>query len=745
MALTVCIVTALFVYREYSVDNFYSDSGNIYRLVDLKNNSVEIDRTVATSLKEKFSEIENAAPLYYLKDGDYRAFLIDPTTHNAIRLNSTISTTNDFFGLANLKSIVSKVSKPFFDNRSIVLSRSTALKLFGKTDVLGQSVQIENIVFPVSAVVEDLPVNSSLDADVYVNTDHPDYGIGSTCSNGVCFLRRNILISVTHGTEISSLVKKLNLNFPENKSNTTTVNLQPLRSIYFSPVYEGSPNMSGNRKMILLLISIATLVLMMSVFNYLNFSISKQFSTLKDSGVKIANGAGVGHIRSYYITEISLTVLVALMLALLLAKITLPFSEVLLNEKLNFKWMFNGHLFAPFLFIIALVIISASLASFSYISKLAPQALFIKNHIMLGGTSVKRIFTVSQLTFSIILVTCLFFINKQLSYVKGADIGFNKELLLRIDIPWVYKNYEILKAEYAKLPFVQDLSLTSHSPGSGWSKNGLKSKSGKRIEVNTINIDKDFLKTFGINVVDGREIEDADLNHCCLISKSAFSALEWDNFTDKKFNGLKVIGVVNDININSLHTGVSPVAFQYTNDYYSSINLRLVAGNTGRQIEELQKVWGKLLPYEPMTFEFYDEYFNSLYKKEDRQAETLSVFSLIAFIITCLGLLGQIIQTTQRRIKEIGIRKINGATMAEIMTMLNWEYMIEVLIAMALATPIVFYSIRLWLNNFAYKTDLNWFVLVVSGLIALGVTLLTVSLQSWRAATRNPVEALRYE
>jgi putative ABC transport system permease protein len=503
--------------------------------------------------------------------------------------------------------------------------------------------------------------------------------------------------------------------------------------------------MTGTREMILLLISIATLVLMMSIFNYLNFSISKQLTTLKDSGIKIANGAGVGHIRSYYITEVSLTVIVALTLALLLTKITLPFSEVLLNEKLNFKWMFNVHLFIPFLFIIALVIISASLVSFSYTSRLAPQALFKNTHITLGGTPVKRLFTVGQLTVSIILVTCLFFINKQLSFVKGADIGFNREQLLRIDIPWVFKNYEILKAEYAKLPFVQDLCLTSHSPGAGWSKNGLKTKSGKRIEVNTINIDKDFLKTFGINVVEGREIEDADLNYSCLISKSTYSTLEWEDFTDKKFNGLKVVGVVNDININSLHTGIVPVAFQYTNDYYSAINLRLVPGNTGKQMEQLKKIWGKLLPYEPMTFEFYDEYFNSLYKKEDRQAKTLSVFSLIAFIITCLGLLGQIMQTTQRRIKEIGIRKINGATVTEIMTMLNWEYMIEVLIALALATPIVFYSIRLWLNNFAYKTDLSWFILVVSGLLALGVTLFTVSLQSWRAATKNPVEALRYE
>jgi putative ABC transport system permease protein len=745
VALTVCIVTALYIYHEYSMDDFYNDTPDIYRLVDVKNNSVEIDRNVASSLKEKFPEIKMAVPLYNFKSEDFNIFLKDPLRHNAIKLKNTISTTNDFFSLANVKTIVSKSGEPIADNKSIVLSRETALKLFGKTEIIGESVQIDNNVFPVSAVVENLPPNSSLDADVYISTDHPDYSLGSTCSNGVCFLRRNILISVANSNEISSLIKKMNLNFPVNKSNTTTVDLQPLRSIYFSPVYEGSPNKAGNVKMILLLVSVAVLVLIMSIINYLNFSISKQLITLKDSGIKIANGAGVRHIREYYAMEVGLTILISFAMALLIAKTTLPFFQSLINEKLNFSWIINPHLLIPFAAIILLVVVTASLATLSFTSNLSPNLLFKKVYTSHEGMSIKRIFTVVQLTVSMGLITSLFFINKQLSYVKGADIGFKKEQLLRIDIPWAYKDYVALKTEYAKLPFVSDLCLTSHSPGAGWSKNGIVTKSEKRVEVNTINIDDDFLKTFRMIIIAGRGIEPSDLNYGCLISSSTYKALEWDNIDDKKFNGLKVLGIVNDININSLHSGIVPIAFQYTDDYYSAINLRLQTGITGQQMKEIEKVWKELLPYDPMTFAFYDEYFNSLYKKEDRQSQALAVFTVIAFIITCLGMLGQIMQTSQRRVKEIGIRKINGATVSEIITLLNRDYMIEVIIAILVATPIIYFSVRIWLNNFAYKTDLSWYVFAAAGLLSFLITILTVTWQSWRAATRNPVEALRYE
>lgn len=745
VALAVCIIVSLFLYREYSVDSFYRNADSVYRLVDLKNNSVEIDRTVASTLKELYPEIEYAVPLFYFHAGEFRIFLKHPLEHSAVKLNGIISTTNDFFRLSNLKTIEAQSEEPFSNIKSVVLSKSVAIKLFGKTDILGELVKLNNADLFVSAVVEDIPINSSLKSDIYVHTDNPEYKIGSTCSNGNCFLRRNIMLSLSPGTDVGGLIKKMSGHFPENKTHTSEITLQPLRSIYFAPVYKGNSNETGNTRIILVILTIAVLTLLMSIVNYLNFSISKQLTTLKDSGVKITNGAGIGHLRIYYITEVGLVVFISLLSALLISWLVLPYSEFLFNEELNFNWLFGFRLLLPMLAVLLLVIITASLASVTFISRLTPQVLMNRVSVRVGKLPLRKLLTIGQLAVSVVLVTCLMFINKQLKYVKTADVGFNKEMLLRIDIPWGFKSYENIKSVYSTLPFVSDICLTSHTPGAGWSKNGGKTESGKHIEVNTVNIDDNFLKTFGLKILNGRDMMNSDLNNACFVSQSTVKQMEWENIEGKEFNGYQVIGVVNDINMNSLHTDIVPVAYFYTKDYFSAINLKLLPANKALQMEQIKRLWKGVLPDEPMTFGFYDEYYNSLYQKEDRQAQALTAFSIIAVIITCLGILGQIMQTSERRIKEIGIRKINGASIPEVMTLLNREFILAVFAAVIPAIPIAWFSMHHWLQNFAYKTELSWWVFALAGLLALGIALLTVSWQSWKAATRNPVEALRYE
>ena len=745
VALSVCIIISLFLYREFSVDSFYRNAENVYRLVDTENNSVEIDRTIAIGLPEQFPEIEAAVPVYYSSIDDYRMFVKHPSSHASVKLSGIISTTSRFFRMANLNVITGQSMEPFSDNKSVVFSRSLAMKLFGKTDVLGEKIILGNMSFTVSAVVEDMPSNSSINADFYIHTDTPDYRMGTTCNDGECFLRRNIWLSLIPGTNPEKLVEKMNGHLPENKTNTRLVTLQPLQSVYFKPVYDDNTNATGNLKMVFIIITIAALTLLMSVFNYLNFSVSKQLSTLKDSGVRVANGAGTGHLRSYYITEVGLTVFISLLAALLISWLVLPYSEMLFNEKLSYGWLFRSRLFLPSFAILVFVVVTASLAPVTFISRITPQALFTKSAIPVRKYSVRQLLTIGQLTVSVILITCLMFIDRQLKYVKTADVGFNKELLLRIDVPLAYKSYENLRSVFGALPFVKELSLTSHTPGSSWSKNITKSESGQRVEVNTINIDDNFLKTFGLKIVEGRDLLNSDIDNGCFVTQTTVKQLEWDGIEGKKFSGRNVLGVVNDININSMHTAIVPVAFLYSKHFFNALNLRLVPGNTGQQMKQIRKIWNDLLPDEPMAFAFYDNYYNSLYLKEDRQAQALTAFSIIALIITCLGLLGQIMQTSERRVKEIGVRKINGAKISEILTMLNKDFVKWVILAFVIASPIAYYAMNKWLENFAYKTELSWWIFALAGALALGIALLTVSFQSYKAASRNPVEALRYE
>ena len=263
--------------------------------------------------------------------------------------------------------------------------------------------------------------------------------------------------------------------------------------------------------------------------------------------------------------------------------------------------------------------------------------------------------------------------------------------------------------------------------------------------INSMRIDEDFIGTFQMKVLEGRDVMETDINKGVLITETTMKQLGWDDFQGRKLFGVNVLGVVNEFQYNSMHTIIGPVAFIYSDRYYSALNIRLMPGNFGEQVAQMRKAWSQLGIEQPLQFQFYNEYFNLLYKKEDREAKALVVFSIIAFIITCLGLLAQIMQITERRVKEIGIRKINGASIGEVMKMLNKEFVIAVLASFIIATPIAYYVVSSWLQGFAYKTGLSWWIFALSGFIALVITLFTVSWQSWRAASRNPVEALRYE
>ncbi|HKJ41973.1 MAG TPA: FtsX-like permease family protein, partial [Sunxiuqinia sp.] len=255
----------------------------------------------------------------------------------------------------------------------------------------------------------------------------------------------------------------------------------------------------------------------------------------------------------------------------------------------------------------------------------------------------------------------------------------------------------------------------------------------------------------GIHLLSGRNFMTGDKGQACLMNKAAIKRFGWDNpegriYKNGREEGYRVVGVVNNFNVRSLHSAMAPVALLYEPDHqFSTLSLRLIAGNIGQQMKQMRKVWESFLPNDPMEFTFYNDQFQSMYLKEDRLAKSISFFTLIAIVLTSMGILGQIFLISINRTKEIGIRKVNGAKISEILTMLNKDFVKWVIIAFVIATPIAYYAMTKWLENFAYKTTLSWWIFALAGALAMGIALLTVSWQSWRAATRNPVEALRYE
>ncbi len=236
------------------------------------------------------------------------------------------------------------------------------------------------------------------------------------------------------------------------------------------------------------------------------------------------------------------------------------------------------------------------------------------------------------------------------------------------------------------------------------------------------------------------------MNKSCLINEEALKQYGWDSFEGKKDGGLDVVGIIKDFKFESFYQPVEPLALLLTEtNNWNILSVRLSPGNLGQQIDQIKKIWKSLSPFESMNFAFYDDFFQSMYGKEEKLASSISFFSFIAIALTCMGILGQIFMICLSRVKEIGIRKVNGARVLEILTILNKDFIKWVAISFVVATPVAYYAMNKWLETFAYKTALSWWIFFLAGLLALGIILLTVSWQSWKTARKNPVEALRYE
>jgi len=738
---TVCLIIALYVYRENSVNSFFPEAERTFRLKDADENETYFDLAIFPIIKEEYPEIEKAMSMCYSDDRE------SPTTvkigDKYLDVYEMICTTDDFFEFTGIDILVSSSDKPFADKNSIILSKSAAIKLFGHYDVVGEPVTLFDLDLVVGAIAEDIPSNATFGADIYLHDDTEEFSVVND-ENGR-YLTREFFLTVRKGTDVEALAKKMNANFPENRTDIASVLLQPVKSIYFSELDASESHKLGNRKILWIFTTIALLTLFMSLFNYVNYNISKQLQMLKQMGIRMAAGAGKAQIFRYYLVEIGLSILIALVFAILFTGMALPFAEQLLQVKLDILWLLKPSVLAVSVLVLILVILLSAWFPVSLIWRSKITLLLSKSHKRIKASSLSKIMTVAQLVISIVLLSSLLLINKQLYFVKTANYGFKTEQLLRIDLPEDYENYSVVKESFSKLPFITDLSLTTHSPGAGWSRNAVEDAEGNKLMINTMQVDADFITTFQIDVLQGRSGTEADIGKSVLITETALKLLGWDDFGGRKLLGLNVIGVANEFQYNSMHSLVGPVAFIYSDRFYTSLNVRLLPDNFTEQLSQMESAWKQAGIVEPFDFQFYNDYYNTLYKKEELEAKALTMFSVIAFIITCLGLLAQIIQITERRVKEIGIRKINGATIGEVVTMLNREFVITVLVSIVIATPIAYYAVSLWLQGFAYKTGLSWWIFALSGFITLVITFLTVSWQSWRTATKNPVEALRYE
>jgi len=746
----VCIVIALFSYNEYTVDQCYPNYSHIYRVVNEKQKSCMIDYNLNNVLSDNNPEVEVACPVGLQSDWKFSVKSVDRYT----KTKGLISTNNDFFKLFSVRILRTISNKPFSDKHTAVITESLARILFRKDeDPLGKPINIANSYDAIiSAIVEDFPANSSIKATVLLNSENEKFRFNSNCNNDICINPINHYILLDEKANPNDFVTKLNQNIDTYKFAIDSIGLQKLSKIYLDTSLEDNYNLQGSMNLIIVFMAIGMIIMLLSIVNHLNFNLSIQYTKLREIGIKRINGAGFKHLIGYYVTDVSVGILVSMDIALIIVGIFLSNINNLLDKQLSLEVLLNPNMLLFSGVVVVLIIFINTIAPLYILSRFNLNTFYSAKKPAAGRLIGRNILTAFQFTTAIALFSSVLVIQKQLNYAQDADLGFNKEHLLKVSLPMKCPQPQVLKQEINKLPFVVGSTLSRGVPGN--IQIGLGSNSSENFSLGCLIVDDDFLKTMNIELLNGRWFLSGDIGTACVMNQEAIKKYGWQNIDNKRLNngregGYQVVGVVKDFHVASLHQKIEPVCLLscLSSDYkdFRSLSIRITAGEVDSKLKQIERVWKKIIPDDPMDFSFYDTLFDAMYRKEKLLAAIIMIFSVVAIVLSCMGVLGQIFQTCINRTKEIGIRKVNGASTWVIIRLLNADFVKLVAIAFLVACPVSYYIMSKWLQNFAYKTEMSWWIFALAGLVVLIISFITVTWQSWRVANRNPVEALKYE
>jgi len=552
--------------------------------------------------------------------------------------------------------------------------------------------------------------------------------------------------------------------FPKNNNESyTDLKLNPLKDIYFSGItLAGNSYLRcGDKRKVMILMMVAALVLMTALVNFINISSSQWVEKIRQTGVLKVIGADRTGILRNILSEAFILFLMALFLAILTVRLLFPFISGYTGIHFNTNLLFKP----PFLIVsiagtFMLSLIFSIIPAFRISSSRAVDNLKKTVEQGTSNTIFRGILVTSQFVIVIVLIAFTVLVQKQVNF-GSSNLGFNQENIIGIKLtPQLSSKKEVLKTLLQEKPGIARISFTQYFPGkpiSFWTSTQTIEGEKKEFKFNLVNTDAAFFDITRLQLVEGRFYTDtlASDRHTIVVNEAFVRENKLANpLGTKLMVGMamneeiaEIIGVVKDFHYNSFNQPIGPLLFQNQSWVtYCLVNLNTHDFNSLHStLQHIKTFSASLSPSFPVEITFFDQAIENLYQSELQFRRTFSLFAGCAIVICCLGILAMSLFACQRRTKEIGIRKVNGAKISEILVLLNRDFVKWVAVAFIIATPIAYYAMHKWLENFAYKTELSWWIFSLAGLLALGVALLTVSWQSWRAATRNPVEALRDE
>jgi len=777
--LAICLLIIFYVNNELGYDQYNTKADRIYRIDgDLRfggNHFViaQAPDPMGPTLKQDFPQVEQ-----YVRFRNHGGIMVKKGNEN-VEEDKVVYTDSTLFSVFTLPMIQGDPSTALTEPNSVVITESTAKKYFNSTDVVGKSMIFGDTGnYKITGVIKDIPKQSHFHFDFFISMygQLSSYEINQWTSNNF-----NTYIVLKKGTDADNLSSQLNgfvmryvapvfksLDITEEEfkkqGNYLHYNLMPLEKIHLYSNRSGELEANGNIEYVYIFSLIAFFILLIACVNFMNLSTARSANRAKEVGVRKVLGSLRKNLVTQFLSESILISFISLALALVIAALLLPYFNQLSGKDMTLNLFLKPWLLpAAILLMIVVGLIAGSYPAF-YLSSFKPVQV-LKGKLAKGFKSswLRSGLVVFQFSISIILVIGTLVIYTQLNYIRNKDIGFDRSRVLIIKNTDALGNQaKVFEDEIKKLNGVENGTMTGYLPTAGWRSDSplfpdATTDTKNAVSTQIWRIDENYIPTLGMKMAEGRNfsIDFPTDSSAIIINEAAARLLGFkdllnkplyymNDFPKKDLTKYHIIGIVKDFNFNTLREVVTPLCFLYQ-PQNSSIAFRIHSANMPVLISMIENKFKELAPEQPFSYSFMDEDFNKTYSDEQRMGGISMTFSVLAILIACLGLLGLITFAAEQRAKEIGIRKVLGANGRDIVSMLSKDFLKLVLIASLIAIPLAWWAMNKWLQGFAYRIEISWWILVSAALLAIFIALLTIFYQAIKAAIANPVKSLRSE
>ena len=759
-----CLMIYLYVSYEMDYDKFYPDFSRIYRVATdnrLQSRShvwALSPAPLAPVLKEGFPQIEHVARIMRRERG------VVEKDEQLSFVDRIIYADAEVFRLFGIPFLIGEPSSALLRPHTMVITQSFAGIHFEHNNPIGQTLTIDSTEYEITGVVPDPPSNTHLKYNIIMTIDDlaDDYHMASWSH-----MYLYTYIKLKKGVDPSGFEEKVrHVADPHTKSQIGEGGmrqeyfLQPVGDIHLHSRLIAESGRPGNPLYLYIFSAVGLVILLLACINFMNLATARSTNRAKEVGMRKVIGAHRNQLISQFLGESLLTAFFALVLSLLIAEILRPFFNELSGKEFLFNDFFQPGLISLLIGLALFVGLAAGSYPAILLSAFKPVTILRGfSHAGTRSAIMRKILVIFQFAVSVFLIICTFVIYMQIGFMKDSPLGFEKEQKFVIPVREdISINYETIKSEFLNHPSVLRATVSSSIPGRGIHMHDFRMTEGDKTErysFQHLYVDLDFLQTYGIEIIAGRPFQRqmrTDVSEAFIVNESVVKVFGLDSPQEALGKTIdcgdvpkKIVGVINDFHFYGLHGTIEPLVLEIKPSKFSFLTLSVNTVNLSDTFPFFEEKWRKLFPARPFEYFFLDEDFNLQYQNEEKTGKLFAVFTFLGFLIACLGLFGLASFTSEQRTKEIGIRKVLGASVTKIAMLLTKDFTKWVIVASLVAWPMAYLATQKWLQNFAFQADINFSVFILATLTALIIALLTVSYQAMKAAVSNPVDVLRNE